>query len=326
MGQLVVVGASSGIFGFGEAGAAILTVLLGLGTAVGGLGAPRMMVTISPRALPTAGAILAGGAFTIACLIAAGTETVVTPEGMAFADRARAVINADLIFFGICLFITGIGAGWWAVSCNTLLQRRADPSKRSLVYSGINIVTNMGIIGGFVLLFAAQIEIPEIMAGTLIGAATFLGGLIAAWYYRAEMLRWGVALLCRMVYKVILKTPENLPAEGGCVVVANHQSFADGLLCTMCLPRLCRPIMHASYAFKPIRSLFDLAGCITIEPGSGRPMLQAINAAVDAAKSGQVVLIFPEGKLSRACDLDKFQSGATRIASRGRCPHRSLAH
>ena len=277
--------------------------------------------THRPRALTTIGVTTAGLAFGIACYYASGATAINSPAGLSFWQRAAAVMTQDLVVFSIMLFITGIGAGWWAVSCNTLLQHRADPSKRSLVYSGINVVTNLGIIFGFIiLLLAAQLNIREIHSAMWFGLLTALGGLVACWCYRGDMLRWVLACLCRLVYRIEIKDEFNLPAQGGCVVVANHQSFADGVIVTTCLGRLCRPIMHASYAFKPVRSLFSLIGCITIQPGSGRPMLKAIEAAVEAAKNGQVVVIFAEGKLSRGCDLDTFQNGASRIAARADVP------
>ena len=319
--QIAIIGAAQSIFAFGEAGSALLMVLLGLGTAIGGLSAPLLMVKTAPRALTALGVSTAGCAFGIGCLFAASGSAIATPESFTFWQRAAAVMTAELTGFAIMLLLTGIGAGWWAVSCNTLLQQRADPSKRSLVYSGINIVTNMGIISGFIiLLVTATLAIPEIYAAMFFGFLTALGGLIACCFYRGDMLRWILGCVTRAVYRIEIKDEANLPQNGGCVVVANHQSFADGVIVTTCLSRLCRPIMHASYAFKPLRSLFDLIGCITIQPGSGRPMLKAIEAAVEAAKTGQVVVIFAEGKLSRGCDLDTFQKGASRIATRANVP------
>ncbi|TVR42017.1 MAG: MFS transporter [Planctomycetota bacterium] len=321
VGQLVVVGAAMAIFGFNEGGVAILTVILGIGTAIGGLTASRLMVPAAVRALPTIGAFVAGTSFAIACLWAGSGSDVSPDPGLSWLANTHASFTTELSGFAIWLFITGIGGGWWAVSCNTILQQRADPKTRALAYSGINIVTNLGIITGFVILLVAPFAgLAEIETGVLIGTVTAGGAFFFAYRYRLDLARWSFSMAYRCLYRVESHDLHHLPEQGGCVLVANHQSFADGPCLTACLPRPTRPLIHASYVIPPLRAILRAGGCISVKPGGGRNLVAAIEEAVEAARRGEVVVVFAEGKLSRGCDLDAIQSGALRIAQRAQVP------
>lgn len=126
----------------------------------------------------------------------------------------------------------------------------------------------------------------------------------------------GVGVMRLQKWRFDVKGLEHIPAEGGCLIAANHQSFWD-FFAVASAP-------YAAYG-RPVRilakkSLFDLpvfgrlmyrTGCIPVDRGNG---LQALHHAIDALRRGELVLILPEGTISRSFDLLTLRSGAARMA------------
>ncbi|TVR07603.1 MAG: hypothetical protein EA401_14765 [Planctomycetota bacterium] len=321
VGQLVVVGVAIDTFQFGEGGMAALTVGLAVGIAIGGLSAGRLMVASSPAALGVLGALLAGLGFTAACTIALASDRIAVVNDPSVWTRIISALQPAVLWFALWLFLTGIGGGWWAVSCNTMLQKRSDPKSRSLAYSGITVVTNLGLIVGFIsLVIFSLLQLRETEGGIILGFLTASVAIAFAVTLRLQLARWLFSLLVRSWYRISLHGTEHLPNSGGCVIVANHQSFADGPILTACLPRPIRPLIHARYVLGPLRMILRAGGCIGVNPGQRSGLVGAIHQAVQAAAKGEVVVVFAEGKLSRGCDLDRFQGGVERIAQRADVP------
>jgi 1-acyl-sn-glycerol-3-phosphate acyltransferase len=112
---------------------------------------------------------------------------------------------------------------------------------------------------------------------------------------------------------------EKVPAEGGCVLAANHVSHLD-------------PLTFAHFVYGHGRMVRFLAKAEVFDvPVVGRivrsakqiPVYRlttdaahAFTAAVDAVKSGECVVVYPEGTITREPDLwpMKGKTGAARIA------------
>jgi 1-acyl-sn-glycerol-3-phosphate acyltransferase len=112
---------------------------------------------------------------------------------------------------------------------------------------------------------------------------------------------------------------ENLPARGGCVVVANHVSYLDPLT-----------FAHFTYAYGRLARFLAKAAVFDV-PVAGRIVRSAkqipvyrltadasksFTAAVAAVREGECVVVYPEGTISRQPDLWPMtgKTGAARIA------------
>ena len=112
---------------------------------------------------------------------------------------------------------------------------------------------------------------------------------------------------------------ENLPASGGCVVVANHVSYLDPLT-----------FAHFTYAYGRLARFLAKAAVFDV-PVLGRivrsakqiPVYrltadasQSFTAAVEAVRQGECVVVYPEGTITRQPDLWPMtgKTGAARIA------------
>jgi 1-acyl-sn-glycerol-3-phosphate acyltransferase len=124
--------------------------------------------------------------------------------------------------------------------------------------------------------------------------------------------------LVRSLYRLRAKGLEHLPASGGFVLAANHTSnFDPWPLAIPLFPRRWLRFMAKSELYWwPLRLVLNGAGAFKVRRGLGDR--EAIELALQLARDGHVVAMFPEGT-RRAKGLVKKheprpRSGAARIA------------
>lgn len=133
-----------------------------------------------------------------------------------------------------------------------------------------------------------------------------------------KIVRFIVLNLGRILYRVRVRGLENLPPEGGCVLVSNHVSYADTIPLSLAIPRHLRFTSHESLFRLPVLGRCLRAfGSIPVSAASART---TIRRATDCAAAGEAVLIFPEGKLTLDGDLQPVKDGFGVIAKRANCP------
>jgi acyl-[acyl-carrier-protein]-phospholipid O-acyltransferase/long-chain-fatty-acid--[acyl-carrier-protein] ligase len=127
-----------------------------------------------------------------------------------------------------------------------------------------------------------------------------------------------VVVLARPVYRVRTLGAAQVPARGGAILIANHLSYADVVALQLACPRPLRFLGYeeedSAWFFKLV---FRLAGVIPI---SARRPTDGMRRAIKAAKEGEVVCIFPEGHISRVCQLMEIKEGFAVIARRAGVP------
>src|SRR5436190_5173480 len=118
-----------------------------------------------------------------------------------------------------------------------------------------------------------------------------------------KFLAW---LLTHSLYRIHVYGRENIPEQGGAILVPNHISFFDGLLMFATSSRQVRMLMEAELldAFRA-HGIARLVGAIPIKP-SPKSTKRAIEMSREALKAGELVCIFPEGGISRSGQLQKF--------------------
>ena len=118
---------------------------------------------------------------------------------------------------------------------------------------------------------------------------------------------------------------EKIPATGGCIVAFNHISHVDPLLSAHFLydhGRLPRYLAKSGlFRNRALGSFLRAAGQIPVERLS-RNAVGAFDAAVQAVREGECVVVYPEGTLTRDPDLWPMtgKTGAARIALETGCP------
>ncbi|MFN3201575.1 MAG: 1-acyl-sn-glycerol-3-phosphate acyltransferase [Bradymonadia bacterium] len=119
-----------------------------------------------------------------------------------------------------------------------------------------------------------------------------------------------------------------IPNSGAALLVGNHVSFLDAVLVAAVSPRPVRFVMDERY-YNPwwCRWFFQLARAIPIASARRNPArLKQAMASIDAAlDAGEVVMIFPEGRLTTDGEVGDFRPGVERILARRPVPVITMA-
>lgn len=137
-----------------------------------------------------------------------------------------------------------------------------------------------------------------------------------------------VWLMVHVFYRVRVKGLENMPTTGAFVVVCNHVSFVDALIITAALRRPVRFVMdHRIFKTPLIGLLFKAARAIPIAPKRENEALmeQAFAEVKKALDHGDVIGIFPEGKITRDGNINEFRPGIERVIGTSPVPVCPLA-
>lgn len=123
------------------------------------------------------------------------------------------------------------------------------------------------------------------------------------------LLRW----LCRLLFRInITGHIADLKAQR-LLVVANHQSFLDGLLLGLFLPINPVFVVHTAIAAHPFfHAMLSLVDYLAVDPAN--PM--AMKTVVRLLESGRPVVIFPEGRITTTGSLMKVYEGPAFVAAK----------
>src|SRR5260221_7999338 len=135
-------------------------------------------------------------------------------------------------------------------------------------------------------------------------------------------------LLLQTVYRVNKSGLENIPASGPAVLVCNHVSYVDGLVIAAACPRPVRFVMdHRIFKIPVLSFIFRTGRAIPIAPASedSDALERAYDQIAEALEDGDLICIFPEGKITYDGQLNPFRSGVKRSVDRTPAPVVPLA-
>ena len=128
----------------------------------------------------------------------------------------------------------------------------------------------------------------------------------------------------RRLFRFKSKGEENLPREGGYVLSANHMSNIDPWPLGLPLypDRQLRFMAKSEMYKRPLKWILEPAGAFQVRRGTGDE--EAMQRAVELAKAGEVVAIFPEGTRRNKGAVKRHKarprSGAARVALQAGVP------
>ena len=227
------------------------------------------------------------------------------------------------------LVMIGVFGGFYIVPLYALIQTRAERSHQSRVIAGNNILNAMFMVGSAgmaVALLNAGITIPEIFLITAL-----LNAVVAVYIYTLVpefLARFLVWLLMHSIYRLETSGIEKIPERGPAVIVCNHVSFVDALVISAGCRRPIRFVMdHNVYRIPLLNFIFRTSKTIPIASARENPQLleTAYDEIAAALKNGDLVGIFPEGRITDTGELYPFRSGITRIVERSPVPVVPLA-
>jgi 1-acyl-sn-glycerol-3-phosphate acyltransferase len=120
-------------------------------------------------------------------------------------------------------------------------------------------------------------------------------------------------IFARIYHHTIVRSPSRLPAKGPAILVCNHISGLDPLLIQSACRRMIVWMMAREYYDIPgLNWFFKRIDAIPVER-SGRDSA-ATRAALRALARGNVLGVFPEGRIETDHELLPFQTGVAMMA------------
>jgi len=226
------------------------------------------------------------------------------------ADPAHLRVALDLVLIGVF-------GGFYIVPLYALIQERSEPSFRSRIIAANNILNALFMVasaGVAIGLLTAGLDIPQIFLVTgLMNAAVavFIYGLVPEFLMR--FLAW---LLIHTMYRVEKEGLDHIPEEGPCIVVCNHVSYVDAVVIAASVRRPIRFVMdHRIFQIPVLSFIFRAMRTIPIAPArEDAPMKErAFAEAAAALRAGEIVGIFPEGKLTDTGEMNPFRPGVQQM-------------
>lgn len=224
------------------------------------------------------------------------------------------------------LFMMAVFSGLYIVPLFALVQSRTDKDKVSRVIAANNILNAlfMVVAAGLsvVALTVWHWTIPQLLLAVAVlnaFAAIYIFSLVPEFLMR--FIAW---VLTKMMYNVDVKgIEEHVPDEGAALIVCNHVSYMDALILGGAIPRPARFVMYYKIFHIPVASwFFKTARAIPIAGAKEDPdiMQKAFDEVDKALAEGEIVGIFPEGKLSTDGEIAEFKSGVEKILARRAVP------
>jgi len=128
--------------------------------------------------------------------------------------------------------------------------------------------------------------------------------------------RWQCRIFCRLFFHLHIFGLENIPQEGALVLVSNHQSFLDPVLCGIFVKRpLYFPARHTLFEKKFLGKLFCSVNALPLRRGEAD--LSAIRMVIGMLKEGNGFCLFPEGTRTMDGKIAPFKPGFGLLCRRG---------
>ncbi|MFC5475121.1 MFS transporter [Paraherbaspirillum soli] len=226
------------------------------------------------------------------------------------------------ILFDIVMI--GLFGGLYIVPLFAVIQTRCDRQHLSRTIAGMNIMNALFMVVAALValtLLTLGCTIPQIFLATAI-----LNAIVAAYIfsvvpeYLVRFLAW---ILIHTIHRVSTVNRDRIPEEGAAVLVCNHVSYIDAIVIMGVSPRPIRFVMdHRIFKIPVLAWIFKTAKAIPIAPAKEDPQMmeQAFADIAAALADGDLVCIFPEGKLTSTGDMNEFRGGIRKIVDRTPVP------
>ncbi|SQH34758.1 MFS transporter [Pseudomonas mucidolens] len=212
----------------------------------------------------------------------------------------------------------GVFGGFYIVPLYALIQSRTAENERARVIAANNILNALFMVVSaivtIVLLSVVKLSIPELFL-----VVSLLNIAVNTYIFRIVpefTMRFMIWLLSHSMYRVQHRNLQNIPDEGAALLVCNHVSFVDALLIGGAVRRPIRFVMYYKiYRLPVLNFIFRTAGTIPIAGRNEDIQIyeQAFTRIAEYLKEGELVCIFPEGKLTADGEINEFRGGVTRI-------------
>ncbi|MCE7554775.1 MFS transporter [Aliivibrio fischeri] len=238
-------------------------------------------------------------------------------------DFFEILTHPDLFSVFVNLFFLGVSGGIFIVPLYTLIQKRPQAKHRSQIIAANNIYNAIFMVTsailGIICLSVIELSIPQFFF-----LLAILNGIVTLFlFFRVPIfiIRFVLWVLTHTGYRVSHQHLHHIPDEGGALLVCNHITYMDAFIISGACPRPIRFVMEEEYAELPlIKYFFKLTKVIPINATKSSSIRRAFMEVENALTNREIVLIFPEGVLTRDGEIGPFLRGMDIILKRSPVP------
>lgn len=307
------------VLGGSETTVTLLLATFTLGIGIGSILCERLSGKIVEIGLVPIGSI----GLTLFGLDLAWASPAIAPTGEPLTTMA---LLATPGIWRVLFDLLGLGlfGGLFIVPLYALVQIRSNADHRARIIAGNNIMNALFMVVGAIAaagLLSAGLSIPALFA-----VAAVCNAAVAIYIYRLVpefLVRFVVWLLIHSVYRLDKRGVENFPETGPAVLICNHVSFVDALIVAAASRRPIRFVMDHNVFHWPVLSfVFKASRAIPIAAEKENAALKqkAFDDVSQALEAGELVCIFPEGRVTATGEMSAFRPGITQIITRNPVP------
>lgn len=215
------------------------------------------------------------------------------------------------------LFSISVFSGFFTVPLYAFVQYRTEEKNRSKTIGSNNIWNSIFMVCSAI--FAVVLSKNGISLVDMIYILTVLNLLVAIYVFTVVpefMARFIVWILIHTIYRIDTKNVNILPANGKGLIVCNHVSFADALFVFGLCPRPVKFVMdHKIFNIPVFKYLFNAVGAIPISSKNENEQIfnEAFYKIDQYLKNDELVVIFPEGKITSDGQMNEFKPGILKV-------------
>ena len=208
-----------------------------------------------------------------------------------------------------------IAGGLFIVPTFTAVQAWAGVDHRARVVAAVNVLNAaFMVVGAIILAVLQKLSLGTPLLFALIGAANLVVAVLIARTMPSNWLNDFLSIVFRTLFRMEVTGLENVAKAGHNAIIAlNHVSFLDPPIAMSILPK--RPVFAVDTGIAQrwwIQPFLPFVRTMALDPL--KPM--ALRTVINAVKDGNMLVIFPEGRITITGSLMKVYDGAAMIADK----------
>ena len=231
--------------------------------------------------------------------------------GMALTLYISTLVASPILLAIIFLFF-GFFGGMFIVPLNALIQFNAKKKVLGTILAGNNWFHSVSM---FLMLGMTTIVsyygFDPLKTIYLILLIILIGTMYTIYQLPQSLILLFLKTIVGMKYKLEVNGITNIPQTGGVLLLGNHISWIDWAVVLMAVPKEVRFVMDKTiYSKWYIKWIFRMFNAIPISNASSKTTIKIIAKQLD---EGNIVVIFPEGSITRNGHLGEFKKGFEKI-------------
>ncbi len=231
--------------------------------------------------------------------------------GMAASIFAATVVGSPFLI-GLSFLVFGIFGGMFVVPLNALIQFNAKKKSLGTILAGNNWFHSLAM---FIMLCMTTVvsfyDLDPLNTIYLILLITIIGTLYTVIKLPQSLILLFLKTVVGLKYKLEVNGIKNIPSNGGVLLLGNHVSWIDWAVILMSVPREVKFVMHKPiYEKWYLNWLLKMFKSIPISNMASKSTMKTIANELD---NGSIVVLFPEGNITRNGHLGEFKRGFEKI-------------